>query len=167
MHSIDDMKTTPWRFYWSWYIFSIFSIRFFQVDEDPNGRSPIIDSFGETSNLPSSRSVGNMMEGSKFGDSNDVEGSGSDPELQIWYGDEATPGEFPFMVNTYICYCVNFYLPYFRWSQRFNLYLIVKTCHWGWLISNFRLEYKWARRSTRPAAEQDTACVEDLSSLLE
>ena len=39
-----------------------------------------------------------FRETSKFGDRNNVEG-GDDASARIWYGDDATEGEFPFMVS--------------------------------------------------------------------
>ena len=39
-----------------------------------------------------------FRETSKCGDRNNVEG-GDDASARIWYGDDATEGEFPFMVS--------------------------------------------------------------------
>lgn len=37
---------------------------------------------------------------SKFGEVNDIDGDLTDSDVKIWYGQDATEGEFPFMVKT-------------------------------------------------------------------
>ena len=76
-----------------------------KVEDDPEDeRQNIVE---DTLRFPfgrirdSSTSSGDLGDRSKFGDRNelDQDSGQTDSDVKIWYGDDATEGEFPFMVR--------------------------------------------------------------------
>ena len=76
-----------------------------KVEDDPEDEKqnivedPLRFPFGRIGD--SSTSSGDLSGSSKFGDRNyiDQESGQTDSDVKIWYGDDATEGEFPFMVR--------------------------------------------------------------------
>ena len=97
-----------------------------KVEDDPEDEKqnivedPLRFPFGRIRD--SSTSSGDLSGSSKFGDRNDIDqDSGqTDSDVKIWYGDEATEGEFPFMVRLRKTYMTEMLIQFSR--QELEIY---------------------------------------------